>query len=157
MPLPPGGDEQLVNGGFEEGVGQPWGLFLGQGAAATLSADPAKPGAGTTSARVDITAGSPAYSGISLRQAGLELEAGRLYTLSVAVRAASAREIRIRVASTTGASYLNRIAQVGTAWSTVSITFTAGVGDPNAVLELDLGRADAATVFDAVSLRSIGG
>ena len=156
-PLPPSGDEQVVNGGFEQGVGPPWGLFLGQGAAATLAADTAKPGAGTTSARVDITAGSQAYSGISLRQPGLKLEAGRLYTLSVAVRAASQRDIRVRVASTTGASYVNRIAQVGTAWSTVAITFTAGVGDPNAVLELDLGRGYAATVFDAVSFRPIGG
>lgn len=155
--LPPAGDEQIVNGGFEEGVGRPWGLFLGQGAAATLSADTAKPAAGRTSARVEISVGSPAYSGISLRQAGLSLEAGRLYTISVAVRAASEREIRVRVASTTGASYLNRIAQVGTAWSTVAITFTAGVGDRNAVLELDLGRDDAATVFDAVSFRPIGG
>ena len=155
-PLPPSG-EQVVNGGFEQGVGPPWGLFLGQGAAATLAPDTAKPGAGTTSARVDITAGSQAYSGISLRQPGLKLEAGRLYTLSVAVRAASQRDIRVRVASTTGASYVNRIAQVGTAWSTVAITFTAGVGDPNAVLELDLGRGDAATVFDAVSFRPIGG
>jgi hypothetical protein len=156
-PLPPAGDEQVVNGGFEQGVGPPWGLFLGQGAAATLAPDNAKPGAGSTSARVDITAGSQAYSGISLRQPGLKLEAGRLYTLSVAVRAASQRDIRVRVASTTGASYVNRIAQVGTAWSTVAITFTAGVGDPNAVLELDLGRGNAATLFDAVSFRPIGG
>ena len=156
-PLPPSGDEQVVNGGFEQGVGPPWGLFLGQGAAATLAADTAKPGAGRTSARVDITAGSQAYSGISLRQPGLKLEAGRLYMLSVAARASSQRDIRVRVASTTGASYVNRIAQVGTAWSTVAITFTAGVGDPNAVLELDLGRGDAATVFDAVSFRPIGG
>jgi hypothetical protein len=157
IPLPPAGAEQIVNGGFEEGVGPPWGLFLGQGAAATLSADAAKPGAGRTSARVDITSGSPAYSGISLRQAGLTLEAGRLYTLTLSARASVAREVRIRVASTTGASYLNRIAQVGTAWSPIQIVFTAGVGDANAVLELDLGREQAATLFDAVSFRPVGG
>ena len=157
IPLPPAGEEQIVNGGFEDGVGPPWGLFLGQGAAATLSGDTAKPGAGRTSARVDITTGSPAYSGISLRQAGLTLEAGRLYTLTVSARAAVAREVRIRVASTTGASYLNRIAQVGTAWTPIQIVFTAGVGDPNAVLELDLGRDQAATLFDAVSFRPVGG
>lgn len=156
IPLPPAGEEQIVNGGFEDGVGPPWGLYLGQGAAATLSADTAKPGAGRTSARVDITSGSPAYSGISLRQAGLTLEAGRLYTLTVSARASVAREVRIRVASTTGASYVNRIAQVGTAWTSVQIVFTAGVGDPNAVLELDLGRDQAATLFDAVSFRPVG-
>ncbi|HSL75849.1 MAG TPA: carbohydrate binding domain-containing protein [Candidatus Limnocylindrales bacterium] len=157
LPLPPAGKEQIVNGGFEDGVGSPWGLFVGQGAAAALSADTAKPGAGKTSARVDITTGSPAYSGISLRQAGLTLEAGRLYTLTLSSRAASARDVRIRVASTTGASYVNRIAQVGTAWSTIQIVFTAGVGDANAVLELDLGRDQAATLFDAVSFRPVGG
>ena len=157
IPLPPAGEEQIVNGGFEDGVGPPWGLFLGQGAAATLSADTAKPGAGRTSARVDVTSGSPAYSGISLRQAGLTLEAGRLYTLTISARASVAREVRIRVASTTGASYVNRIAQVGTAWAPMQIVFTAGVGDPNAVLELDLGRDQAATLFDAVSFRPVGG
>lgn len=157
IPFPPAGEEQIVNGGFEDGVDQPWGLFLGQGAAATLSADTAKPGAGRTSARVDITSGSPAYSGISLRQAGLTLEAGRLYTLTLSARASVAREVRIRVASTTGASYVNRIAQVGTGWTSMQIVFTAGVGDPNAVLELDLGRDQAATLFDAVSFRPVGG
>ena len=157
IPLPPAGEEQIVNGGFEDGVDTPWGLFLGQGAAATLSADTTKPGAGTTSARVDITTGSPAYSGISLRQAGLSLEAGRLYTLTMSARASVAREVRIRVASTTGASYVNRIAEVGTAWTAIQIVFTAGVGDPNAVLELDLGRDQAATLFDAVSFRPVGG
>jgi hypothetical protein len=65
--------------------------------------------------------------------------------------------VRIRVASTTGASYLNRIAQVGTAWTSIQIVFTAGVGDRNAVLELDLGREGAATLFDAVSFRPVGG
>lgn len=157
IPLPPAGEEQIVNGGFEDGVGPPWGLFLGQGAAATLSGDTAKPGAGKTSARVDTTTGSPAYSGISLRQAGLRLEAGRLYTLTISARASVAREVRIRVASTTGASYMNRIAQVGTAWTPIQIVFTAGVGDPDAVLELDLGREGAATLFDAVSFRPVGG
>lgn len=157
IPLPPAGEEQIVNGGFEDGVGSPWGLYLGQGAVATLSGDTAKPGAGRASARVDITAGSAAYSGISLRQAGLRLEAGRLYTLTMSARASVAREVRIRVASTTGASYVNRIAQVGTAWTSIQIVFTAGVGDPNAVLELDLGRDQAATLFDAVSFRPVGG
>lgn len=156
IPLPPAGEEQIVNGGFEDGVGPPWGLFLGQGAAATLSADTAKPGAGRASARVDIATGSPAYSGISLRQAGLTLEAGRLYTLTISARASVAREVRIRVASTTGASYVNRIAQVGTAWAPIQIVFTAGVGDANAVLELDLGREGAPTLFDAVSFRPVG-
>ena len=156
IPLPAAGEEQIVNGGFEDGVGPPWGLFLQPGAAATLTADTAKPGAGRTSARIDITTGSPAYSGISLRQAGLTLEAGRLYTLTISARASVAREVRIRVASTTGASYVNRIAQVGTAWSATQIVFTAGVGDPNAVLELDLGRDQAATLFDAVSFRPVG-
>jgi hypothetical protein len=52
---------------------------------------------------------------------------------------------------------VNRIAEVGTAWTSIQIVFTAGVGDPNAVLELDLGRDEAATLFDAVSFRPVGG
>lgn len=155
-PSPPP-DEQIENGGFEAGVGPPWALFVAPGASATLAADPVAPAAGTTSAKVDIAIQSAAYSGVSLRQPGLRLEAGRLYTLSVWVRAEFARDIRIRIGSTAGASYLARTAPATSVWTQVVFPFTASVTDANAALEIDLGRSDVTIWIDTVSFRPATG
>ena len=149
------GPEQVTNGGFEEGVGQPWQLFLGPGAGATLAVDPAGAGAGTSSARVDISTGSAAYAGISLRQAGLSLEAGQQYALTVSMRSTAVRDVRVRIASSTGAQYFGRIVSATPQWASQTFVFTAGVGDPNAVLELDLGRDESTTWFDGISFRPV--
>ncbi len=150
------GPEQVANGGFEEGVGQPWQLFLGPSAAATLAADKADAGVGASSARIDITAGSAAYAGISLRQAGLRLDAGQQYALTVWMRSAAVRDVRVRIASSGGAQYFGRVVSATPQWSSQTFVFTASVGDPAAVLELDLGRAEDTTWFDGVSFRPVG-
>jgi hypothetical protein len=150
---PPAGNEQLTNGDFESGVGPPWQLLVGGGAMATPTADNTNPASGKLSARIDISAGSTAYGGISLQQGGLDLEAGGLYTLTLSTRAVSDRDLRIRVASVDGASYLTRLVTVGAAWAPSTFTFTAPVTDPNAVLEIELGRSDVTTWVDAVSFR----
>jgi len=150
------GPEQVANGGFESGVGEPWQLFLGPSAAATLAADSARAGAGASSARIDITTGSTAYAGISLRQAGLSLEAGQQYALTVSMRSAATRDIRVRIASSADAQYFGRIASATPQWASQTFIFTASVGDPDAVLELDLGRAEDTTWFDGVSFRAVG-
>jgi hypothetical protein len=155
-PATPVANEMIENGGFEDGVQAPWGLYLGQDANASVVQDRSTPDSGAASARIDIVAGSPAHSGISLRQAGLELEGGRLYTLNVSFRASSAREVRIRIASPSGASWVNRLEQATTTWRTVSYPFLAGIGG-SAELQLDMGRADATTWFDSVSFYLVGG
>lgn len=149
----PAGAEQLQNGDFESGVGAPWALLVGSGAAATITADTTAPASGHTYARIGITSGSSAYAGISLQQPGLRLVAGGQYTVTLAARGATDREIRVRVASTAGASYLTRVATVGTAWTPLSFTFIAPVTDSNSVLEIDLGRSTVTTSIDAVSFR----
>jgi hypothetical protein len=149
----PAGAEQLQNWDFESGVGAPWALLVGSGAAATITADTTAPASGHTYARIGITSGSSAYAGISLQQPGLRLVAGGQYTVTLAARGATDREIRVRVASTAGASYLTRVATVGTAWTPLSFTFIAPVTDSNSVLEIDLGRSTVTTSIDAVSFR----
>jgi hypothetical protein len=149
----PAGAEQLQNGDFESGVGPPWALLVGTGAAATFAADTTAPASGKADARIDITSGSDAYSGISLQQPGLRLVAGGQYTVTLAAHGATDREIRVRIASTAGASYLTRVATVGSVWTPLSFTFIAPVGDSNSVLEIDLGRSTVTTYIDAVSFR----
>ena len=149
--------EQVDNGGFEAGVGPPWALFAAPGATATLTPDPVAPYAGATSAKVDIGIGSAAYSGISLRQPGMQLEAGRQYTLSLWVRAETPRELRVRIGSTAGASYLARTVQASATWTPVVFPFVASGTDANANLEIDLGRSDVTIWIDTVSFRPATG
>lgn len=146
------GPEQVTNGGFESGL-PPWQLLLTAGAAATPTIDPASPATGKASARVDISASSDAYGGITLQQAGLDLQAGGLYTLVLSAKATTDRDVRIRVASTTGDAYLTRLVTVGPAWVPSSFTFTAPISDPNGVLEIELGRSTVTTWIDDVSFR----
>ncbi|MDH5244779.1 MAG: hypothetical protein OEX05_12670, partial [Chloroflexota bacterium] len=78
--IAPAGPSQVVNGGFEDGVGPPWSLRLAGGARATLDAESDSVAAGALAARVEIQAQSPAYAGIVLRQSGMQLEAGASYS-----------------------------------------------------------------------------
>jgi carbohydrate binding protein with CBM4/9 domain len=146
-------DEQIENGDFEAGVGAPWALLVVPGSSATVTADASAPASGKTAARVDITSGSDAYGGISMRQAGLQLVTGGRYTIGLSARAAADREIRVRIASTDGSTYLTRLSPVGVAWTGSAFTFIATVTDPNAVLEVDFGRSTVTTWIDAVSFR----
>jgi hypothetical protein len=141
----------IVNGGFEEGI-QPWVLELVPPAAGTLVVDTAGPGAGTASARVDISTGTDARSGISLVQSGISLRAGQTYTVRLLVRATEARDLRIRLAATNGDAYVARILPVSTSWTTISFTFDVLVDDSAAVFGIDLGRSTATTWIDAVAL-----
>jgi Carbohydrate binding domain len=102
---------------------------------------------------VDLGLPSPAYSGVSLRQPGVHLEGGRQYTLSLWVRAETARAIRISIASSTGVSYFLRTVPVTTTWAQVVFPFTSSGTDLNASLEIDLGRSDITTWVDTVSFR----
>lgn len=152
-PLPsPAGPSQVVNGGFEAGVGPPWSLRMGFGAQATIRADRETFAAGGTAARVDITTESPAFSGIVLRQPGLRLAAGARYEIRAALRAATPRDVRIQVSSQAGETYLTRVATATGAWSVASFVFTAPVSDADAVIEFGLGRSGSTVWVDEVYL-----
>ena len=153
---PPAGDERLVNGDFETSGLAPWHLLVGGGASATVTADTVNPASGKTSARIDIATSSAAYSGISFQQGGLQLQAGGQYTLALSTRATTGRDVRVRISSLDDASYLTRLVTVGPAWAPSTFTFTAPVTDPNAVLEIELGRSMVTTWIDAVSFRPAG-
>ncbi len=155
-PAPPVPGDQIVNGGFESGVGTPWALQVAPGAAATVAADVTAPASGKTAARIDISFGSPAYTGISLVQPGLRMDAGAQYTISIAVRAAATRDIRVRIAAADGASYLTRLATATTTWTTQSFTFIAPVSDGAAVLQIDFGRSGASVWLDTISFAPLG-
>ncbi|MDH4142363.1 MAG: carbohydrate binding domain-containing protein, partial [Chloroflexota bacterium] len=148
--IAPVGPSQVVNGGFEEGVGPPWSLRLAAGARATLDAETESVAAGALAARVEIQAQSPAYAGIVLRQSGMRLEAGARYAIRVSLRSGAPRDIRVQVSSQAGDTYLTRVAAANRAWSTSSFVFTAPISDADAVIEFGLGRSAITTWIDEV-------
>jgi hypothetical protein len=145
----------LVNPGFEAGVGAPWELLLTGSAAGTLSADPADPAGGTMSARVDISVAGAERAAIAVRQGGLSIVAGSRYVGTIAVRAATTREVRLRIASGAGDTYATRLFTVGPAWQVLTIDSTVLATDLNAYLEVDLGRFAITTWLDDASFAQV--
>jgi hypothetical protein len=141
----PGG---LANPGFEAGVGPPWELVLSPGAAATLVADATDHVGGARSARVDITVPGSERAAVAVRQGGLSVQAGAHYIATIMVRASESREVRIRIASANGGTYGTRLYTVGTTWQALTVDSTIFATDPNAYLEIDLGRFGATTWLD---------
>jgi hypothetical protein len=146
------GPSQIVNGGFESGVGPPWELRIHPAASATVEADQVVHASGTRSARIEIAAATTAFGSVTLRQPGLRLDAGGRYTVRVGLRAAESREVRIYLVSQSGQTYLTRVATAGLDWTAASFTFTAPVSDADAVLEVGLGRTPVTTWLDDVWL-----
>ncbi len=154
MPEPAIAPDELVrNGGFEDPADASWAMRVAVVATATLQLDDRNPAAGRISARVDIGRGTTASGGITMYQEGIPIVAGRIYNLTMTVRAESARTIRVRIVSRTGVTYSPSIVAVPAAWTPVTIRIIAPDSDPNAVLEFGLGRTDETTWIDTVSLR----
>ncbi len=148
----PTGPNQLANPGFETGVGPPWQLLLGASGAATLTTDRTSPFEGAASARMDIASATDERSGVAVVQGDLALAAARQYTCRIAVRAAAAREIVVRVVTSAGLTYGTRLFEAGPTWTTVTFDFTPLTSAPIASFEVDLGRSTATTWLDAAYL-----
>jgi hypothetical protein len=150
-------DEGLVqNGGFEDGL-TAWQLLVTQPASATATIDPTAGIGGTAAARIDIATASDTRTGVSLVNGPIGLGQGAHYTISVAVRAAETREIRIRVTGTGDVTYAPRVFIIGPTWTVVSFDLSQIVDDPGGGLALDLGRSAATVWFDNVSLKESPG
>jgi len=149
-PPPSGIPASLVfNPGFEDGVNG-WQLQLTDGAQATLTHEPLAGPDGSAAARVDITIGSPARSGISLTSDDFALGQGVTYVVNLSVKSAAAREVTVRLIAAGGQITASRVLQVGTTWSAISFDVTHLAADPNVQLALDLGRSEATVWFDNI-------
>ncbi|HKG18810.1 MAG TPA: carbohydrate binding domain-containing protein [Candidatus Limnocylindrales bacterium] len=146
----------IANGGFESGL-DGWQLIVVSPARATLTGEPGAGVRQSAAARVDIAAGSDARTGIALTSTGMGLRQGAAYTVSLAVRSAEAREIRVRLAGGGDLTYVARVFTVGTSWTVLTFDVSQLVTDPAARLSIDLGRSAATVWFDDVSVREQGG
>jgi carbohydrate binding protein with CBM4/9 domain len=154
---PSGAPLSLVfNPGFEDGVNG-WQLQLTDGAQATLAHEPLGGPDGSAAARVDITTGSPARSGIALLSDVFVLSRGQTYVVDLWVKSAAAREVSVRLVATGGQVTASRVLQAGTTWSEISFDVTYLAADPNVQLSLDLGRSNATVWFDNIVVRKSAG
>ena len=95
-------------------------------AAATLQdADRTIHAGGTTSGpgRHQRAAGEE-RAAVAVRQGGLSIEAGSHYVATLAVRADTTREVRLRIASAAGDTYATRLFTVGPAWQVLTVDST---------------------------------
>ena len=145
----------LVNPGFESGVGPPWELSVSGSGAANWTADQVDHAGGTTSARVDISVAGDERAAVAVRQGGLPIVAGSRYVATISVRSDAAREVRLRIASAAGDTYATRLFTVGPAWQVLTIDSTVFATDPNAYIEIDLGRFAATTWLDDASFGQV--
>jgi hypothetical protein len=155
IPASPSVSSGLVNPGFESGVGPPWELSVSGSGAATWTADQAEHAGGSTSARVDISVAGDERAAVAVRQGGLSIVAGSRYVGTIAVRAETAREVRLRLASAAGDTYATRLFTVGPGWQVLTVDSTVFATDPNAYLEVDLGRFAVTTWLDDASFAQV--
>ena len=154
---PSGAPVSLVfNPGFEDGV-TGWQLQLTDGAQATLAHEPLGGPDGSAAARVDITTGSPARSGIALLSEAFSLSRGETYVVDLWVKSTAAREVSVRLVATSGQVTASRVLQAGTTWTEISFDVTHLAADPNVQLSLDLGRSNATVWFDNIVVRKSAG
>jgi len=157
FPPPSGAPVSLVfNPGFEDGVNG-WQLQLTDGARATLAHEPLGGPDRSAAARVDITTGSPARSGIALMSEVFSLSRGETYVVDLWVKSTAAREVSVRLVAPSGQVTASRVLQAGTTWSEISFDVTHLAADPNVQLSLDLGRSDATVWFDNIVVRKSSG
>lgn len=148
---------QLQNPGFESGI-LPWELVLANpNVNAGVTADTTTPNSGKTSARIDITAFDGIPQSIYLRQAGVTLEQGANYRVTIALRSSVARDVRVRVIPPTppAQSYLTKTLPVGPAWTVYTFEFTTFVGGSGRLFTIEVGQTGGSVWIDDVSIARV--
>jgi hypothetical protein len=152
----PNGPNLLANGTFDADL-DGWLLERDATALATAVHDPGG-GVDSGAARIETTTTSPARGGVAWVSDVEGLAAGTAYRVQVRMRAASPREIRVRLTDAAGLTTTARVLPVRTTWETVAFDIVQLVGEPGVRLAIDLGRSDATVWIDEVVIRAtVGG
>ena len=89
---------------------------------------------------------------MSVQQGGLHLAANTRYIVRLVARGASNRDVAVTVRGSDGTIPGGRVFSVGTDWTQLTLAFTTLTADPNASIEIDLGRSVATVWLDSVSV-----
>jgi hypothetical protein len=151
--------DHLRDGGFEATLATNWSLWADNttGAEAAMSSDSAQPAAGAKSARVDVSsAGDATDWKILFSQSGISVAKGVSYDLVFSARASAARTmgLNLQKGADDWRSYgLSRTVDLGTAWTSITVTFEATETAADARLGFEVGASVGTVWLDEISLR----
>ncbi|HKZ80691.1 MAG TPA: carbohydrate binding domain-containing protein [Pyrinomonadaceae bacterium] len=154
--LPPG-EDQIVNGGFEAAISDPWRFLVNEieGNSATLSRDTTDKAVGAASARIDVTAASGVERHIRLAQYDRSLEQGVIYDVSFWAKSDTQRTITLSAqkGSPDWRGYgLWRHVPIDTGWKQYRISFAANESADDARIQFLVGETSGTVWLDDVSM-----
>jgi hypothetical protein len=140
---------------FNSGI-TPWELYLNSGSA-TVNLDNTSQLSGTNSARINITTATGTNWHIQFAQPGLNLIAGKTYTLSFRARAASARVINASVdlGQDPWTNYFYQDVNLTTSSQLYTYTFTQPSTTTNARIVYNLGQSNQTVWIDDIQLKEV--
>ena len=155
-PPPPDPDGNLVaNAGFEmtSGWPSPWFLNVRSPAAATVTRVTDSVRAGTSAARVNVSAANLDWY-VQLNQGGISLDPSREHTLNFAARAATPRSIRVTLHRNSAPYpvYVERTFELTTNWATYSFDFIPPATASQTLLSVNLGSIAGQVWLDEFTL-----
>ncbi len=154
--LPPG-EDQIVNGGFEAAISDPWRLLVNEpaGNSATLSRDITDKAVGVASARIDVTAASGVDYHIKLAQDNHSLEQGVIYDVSFWAKSDTPRTITLGAQKDSPdwrAYGLRRHVSIDTDWKKYTVPFEANETTHDARIQFLVGETTGTVWLDDVSM-----
>ena len=147
---------EVLGGGFnsQSDFGH-WHLAVANECSATAALDTTDPAEGSSSVRVDVTAGSVHDYGISLYTLPVGIQANSDYTLSFSAKADEPCTVDAWIAGSSGGRPVCfASSSLTTAWSRYQVTAHSSESDTSALLYLGLGRTSGAVWIDDVHLQA---
>lgn len=145
------------SGGFEVGADlDNWDLWADTGYAATIARDTSSPGAGTASARIQITKSLGTDWQISVSQTGINLGVGKEYTLSFMARADRTRPVNAWVQQDHAPweNWLNLgTVDVDISWKRYELAAVSSGTDAQGQLIFGVGQTTGTVWLDGVQLQ----
>ena len=153
----PPAEDQIVNGGFEAAISDPWRLLVNEpaGNSATLTRDTADKAVGAASARIDVTAASGIEFHIKLAQDNRSLEQGVIYDVSFWAKSDTPRTITVGAQKDSPdwrAYGLRRRVSLDTNWKKYTIPFEANETTQDARIQFLVGESTGTVWLDDVSM-----
>jgi hypothetical protein len=152
--------ELIRNGSFATPFGADWGLFVGQGAAATADQPASSSYDGSSSAHISVTTvavsgGPPAFAGVQVFQSALPLARDATYQLQFWVKSSNTRTMHVNVYKGGGDNHLYGLSTtfpLGQGWQRYTVLFQATETAPDGRVGFFFGDQTGEVWLDDVSL-----
>ena len=153
----PPGEDQIVNGGFEDAISDPWYFLVNEteGNIATISRDTMDKAVGAASARIDVTTASGVERHIKLAQFNRSLNQGVIYDMDFWAKSDIQRSITLSAqkGSPDWRGYgLWQHISIDTDWRKYQVSFAANETANDARIQFLFGETSGTVWLDDVSM-----